>query len=132
MEVHGHVHVLEVSLSRRVAELPVVPVHHGDAIRLALRKVIGEIVSDSKKTQYLGNFHTLTQKNKLITAFLVGLYCRNSKHKSMIKSYLVHSKGGILRTGGRWYWYTSSKTLSSKDIKSSSSVSESPLRAAVI
>lgn len=48
MEVHGHVHVLEVSLARRVAELPVVPVHDGHAVRLALRQVVGEVVADSK------------------------------------------------------------------------------------
>lgn len=48
------------------------------------------------------------------------------------KTYRVHKSGGILLTGGRWYWYTSSNTLSSNEIKSSSSVSDKPLRAAVM
>lgn len=47
VEVHGHVHVLEVPLSGRVSELPVVPVHDRDAVRFALREVVGQVVADT-------------------------------------------------------------------------------------
>jgi hypothetical protein len=54
VEVHGHVHILEVSLPRRVPELAMVPVHHGHPVRLTLREVVGKIVpnplSPRKKT----------------------------------------------------------------------------------
>lgn len=36
MEVHGHVHILEVALPRGIPELSVVPVHDGDAVGLPL------------------------------------------------------------------------------------------------
>lgn len=50
MKVHGHIHVLEVAFARRVTELPVVPVHHGDAVCLALRQIVGEVISDPGKS----------------------------------------------------------------------------------
>lgn len=57
MEVHGHVHVLEVPFPGCVAELPVIPVHHGDAVSLALGEVVREIVANPANRLYLEPFH---------------------------------------------------------------------------
>lgn len=51
MEVHGHVHIFEVSFLGRVPKLSMIPIENADPVRFPFAQIIGQIVSYPRPEQ---------------------------------------------------------------------------------